>query len=61
MHITFELWQAAIEDPILAPIMQGVYPRDKSPIVNKYPSGLIANTPMSPPPISNSNFIPARV
>ena len=24
--------------------MQGVYPTDKLPIVNKYPSGLIANT-----------------
>ena len=24
MHTTFELWQAAIEDPMLAPIMQGV-------------------------------------
>ena len=44
MHTTFELWQAAIEDPMLAPIMQGVYPTDKLPIVNKYPSGLIANT-----------------
>ena len=39
-----ELWQAAIEDPMLVPIMQGVYPTDKLPIVNKYPSGLIANT-----------------
>ena len=29
---------------MLAPIMQGVYPTDKLPIVNKYPSGLIANT-----------------
>ena len=44
MHTTFELWQATIEDPMLAPIMQGVYPTDKLPIVNKYPSGLIANT-----------------
>ena len=44
IHTTFELWQAAIEDPMLAPIMQGVYPTDKLPIVNKYPSGLIANT-----------------
>ena len=44
MHTTFELWQAAIEDSMLVPIMQGVYPRDKLPIVNKYPSGLIANT-----------------
>ena len=44
MHTTFELWQAALQDPILAPVMQGVFPRDKLPIVNKYPSGLIANT-----------------
>ena len=44
VHTTFELWQAALQDPILAPIMQGVYPRYKLPIVNKYPSGLIANT-----------------
>ena len=44
MHTTFELWQAAIEDTMLAPIMQGVYPTDKLPIVIKYPSGLIANT-----------------
>ena len=33
MHTTFELWQAAIEDPMLAPIMQGVYPRHRSPMV----------------------------
>ena len=44
MRTTFELWQAALQDPILAPVMQGVFPRDKLPIVNKYPSGLIANT-----------------
>ena len=44
MHTTFELWQAALQDPILAPVMQGVFPRDKLTIVNKYPSGLIANT-----------------
>ena len=44
MHTTFELWQAALQDPILAPVKQGVFPRDKLPIVNKYPSGLIANT-----------------
>ena len=44
MHTTFELWQAALQDPILAPVRQGVYPRDKLPIVNKYSSGLIANT-----------------
>lgn len=44
MHTTFELWQAALQDPILAPVKQGVFPRDKLHIVNKYPSGLIANT-----------------
>ena len=44
MHTTFELWQAALQDPILAPVMQGVVPRDKLPIVNKYPLGLIADT-----------------
>ena len=44
VHTTFELWQAALQDPILALLMPGVYPRDKLPIVNKYPSGLIANT-----------------
>lgn len=44
MHTTFELWQAALQDPILAPVMQGVFPRDKLPIVNKYPLELIANT-----------------
>lgn len=44
MHTTFELLQAVLQDPILAPVMQGVFPRDKLPIVNKYPSGLIANT-----------------
>lgn len=44
MHTTFELWQAALQDPILAPVMQGVFPRDKLPIVNKHPSRLIANT-----------------
>ena len=32
VHTTFELWQAALQDPILLPI------------VNKYPSGLFANT-----------------
>ena len=44
MHTIFELWQAALQDPILAPVMQGVFPRDKLPIVSKYLSGLIANT-----------------
>ena len=44
VHTTFELWQAALQDPILALFMPGVYPRDKLPIVNKYPSGLFANT-----------------
>ena len=44
MHTTFELWQAAVQDPKLAPVMLGVYPKDRLPVVNKYPSGMIANT-----------------
>ena len=44
MHTTFELWQAALQDPMVASIMQGVFPRDKLPVVNTYPSGMIANT-----------------
>ena len=44
VHTTFELWQAALQDSILALFMPGVYSRDKLPIVNKYPSGLFANT-----------------
>ena len=44
MHTTYELWQAALQDHFLAPIMSGVYPSDKVPIINIFPSCLIANT-----------------
>ena len=44
MHTTQELWQASIHDPVLAPIMKGVFPSDKLPIVETYPSAMIANT-----------------
>ena len=44
MHTTQELWQACLSDPVLAPLMQGVFPRDRLPVINTYPAGLIANT-----------------
>ena len=44
MHTTQELWQVSLHDPILASVMRGVFPSDKLPIVNEYPSALIANT-----------------
>ena len=44
MHTNYELWQTALQDPILSPIMQGIYPSDKLPVINTFPSGLIANT-----------------
>ena len=44
MHTTQELWQVTLHDPILASVMKGVFPSDKLPVVNKYPSALIANT-----------------
>ena len=44
MHTTQELWQASMYDPVLAPIMKGVFPSDKLPIVDMYPSAMIANT-----------------
>lgn len=44
MHTTQELWQVSLHDPILASIRRGVFPSDKVPVVNKYPSALIANT-----------------
>ena len=44
MRTTQELWQVSLHDPVLASIMRGVFPSDKLPIVNKYPSALIANT-----------------
>ena len=43
MH-TQELWQVSLHDPILASVLRGVFPSDKLPVVNKYPSALIANT-----------------
>ena len=44
MHTTQELWQASMHDPVLAPVMKGVFPSDKLPIVDTYPSAMIANT-----------------
>ena len=44
MRTTQELWEAALQDPVLSPIMRGVYPSDKLPIMKTYPSCLIANT-----------------
>ena len=46
MHTTQELWQASMHDPVLAyaPIMKGEFPSDKLPIVDTYPSAMIANT-----------------
>ena len=44
MHTTYELWQASLQDPVLASVMQGVYPSDKLPVINTYPSELIADT-----------------
>ena len=44
MHTTQELWQVSLHDPILASVMRGVFPTDKLPVVNQYPSALIANT-----------------
>ena len=38
MHTTQELWQADLRDPVLAPFMQGVFPRDKLPIIKTYPA-----------------------
>ena len=35
MLTTFEIPQTTLQDPILAPVKQGVYPRDKLPIINK--------------------------
>ena len=44
MHTTLELWQACLYDPVLAPLIQGVFPSDKLPVINTYPASLIANT-----------------
>jgi len=44
MHTTQELWQVSLYDPILTSFMRGVFPSDKLPVVNNYPSALIANT-----------------
>ena len=44
MHMTQELWQVSLHDPVLASVMRGVFLSDKLPIVNKYPLALIANT-----------------
>ena len=44
MYTTQELWQVSLHDPILASVLRGVFPSDKLPVVNEYPSALIANT-----------------
>ena len=44
MHTTQELWEAALRDPVLGPLMQGVFPSDKLPVIKTYPTGLISNT-----------------
>ena len=44
MHTIQELWQACLCEPVLAPLIQGVFPSDKLPVINICPSGLIANT-----------------
>lgn len=44
MHTTQELWQVLLHDPILPSVMRGVFPSDKLPVVNNYPSALITNT-----------------
>ena len=43
MHTAQELWQACLFDPVLAPLMQGVFPRDRLPVINTYPAGFITN------------------
>ena len=40
MHTTQELWQAALRDPVLAPLMQRVFPSDKLLVIKTYPTGL---------------------
>ena len=44
MHTTQELWQAGLSDPVLAPLMQGVFLRDRLPVINTYLAGPMANT-----------------
>ena len=44
MHTTQELWERALRDPVLGPLMQGVFPSDKLPVIKTYPTGLISNT-----------------
>ena len=44
MHTTKELWQVSLQDHVLASQMKGVFPSDKLPVINSYPSALIANT-----------------
>ena len=43
MHNSQELWQAALRDPVLAPLMQGVFPSNNLPVIKTYPAGLISN------------------
>ena len=50
MHTTQELWQASMHDPVLAPVMKGVFPSDKLPIVDTYPSAMITNTDLHDEP-----------
>ena len=44
MHTTQESWQASLHDPVVASGMGSVFPSYKLPVVNAYPSALIANT-----------------
>ena len=55
--MTRELWQPYLFDPVLAPLMQGVFPRDRLPVINTYPAGLIANTAMYFESLRESEFI----
>ena len=36
MHTTQELWQAWLSDPVLTPLMPGVFPRDRLPVINGF-------------------------
>ena len=44
MYTTLELWQACLCDPVLPPLIRGVFPSEKLPVINTYPATLIANT-----------------
>ena len=61
MHKTQELWQACLFNPVLAPLMQGVFPRDRLPVINTYPAGLIANTDPHDQPGTHWNGWPSTL